>query len=533
MYRLGVFLPVKGDYYTEAVVKYLKEQDNFEVVFFNEVSNLRKKTNKKWTLGKFLFSLQLLLERLIFPKYSNPQKELTEFIDSVSSLHTFRKGIGTYLDADSIEYVKSLKLDLGLRLGFGILRGEILTIPKAGIWSFHHGDSRTLRGSPVGFWECCFKTPTISVTLQKINDSLDGGVVVGKSETNRHFSMLVNRRKAYDLSIALLKKEMSCFPGNNILPVPPYDREMLKISKLGPVIVYLRQFYHEISKKVLYRFLQNISIYPFHWELAIVEGDPLKARYDKFNRLTINRNSFSADPFAISLDNKTWIFYESYPYSSMKGKIDVGYLNELGELVHVGTALEKETHLSYPFLLKDGDDIYMIPESSEDKSLVIYKSVDFPLKWEVYDEGFKGESIIDCVVYRESNDNYWWFLNKKTSRDINDTELFIYNSCDLSLKNLKAHARNPVIINSTTGRNGGDIFMHDGDLVRTSQVNIDGVYGKAIAFNRIKLLNLEEYQEELIDIIRPNFDKNLVGLHHLSRINGDSFIIDVCYNTNF
>ena len=468
----------------------------------------------------------------MFHKYNNHEIELNRSYGDIKPLYTFRKGIGLYLDSASLEYVKSLNLDLALRLGFGILRGEVLTIPKAGIWSFHHGDSRILRGSPVGFWECVFKTPTISVTLQKINDSLDGGDIVGKSETNRHYSMLVNRRKAYDLSIALLKKEMSCFPDNTILPAPPYDREMLKISKVSPVLSYSLQFYYSLFKKVKYRILRIFSVHPFHWELAIVEGDPLKARYDKYTRLTINRDSFSADPFSIRFDDKTWIFYESYPYNTMKGKIDVGFINELGEFVYVGTALEDETHLSYPFLLKEGNEIYMIPESSEGKSLVIYKCVKFPLKWEVHDEGFKGEAILDCVVYKESHDCYWWFVNKKTSREINDSELYIYHSFDLGLQNLRPHTKNPVIINSRTARNGGDVFKNDGDLIRTSQVNTDGIYGRSIAFNRIKSLTLDDYQEEMIEIIRPNFDKSLVGLHHLSRINDDRFVIDLCYKTN-
>ena len=38
MYRLGVFLPVKGDYYTEAVIEYLKDQERFEIFLFHQRS---------------------------------------------------------------------------------------------------------------------------------------------------------------------------------------------------------------------------------------------------------------------------------------------------------------------------------------------------------------------------------------------------------------------------------------------------------------------------------------------------------------
>ena len=47
----------------------------------------------------------------------------------------------------------------------------------------------------------------------------------------------------------------------------------------------------------------------------------------------------------------------------------------------LGVVLEEDFHLSFPFVFKDGDDIYMVPESSKNSDIRLYKSVDFPLKW--------------------------------------------------------------------------------------------------------------------------------------------------------
>ena len=44
--------------------------------------------------------------------------------------------------------------------------------------------------------------------------------------------------------------------------------------------------------------------------------------------------------------------------------------------------LEEPWHLSYPFLIEWGGDIWMIPESSTNRDIAIYRAVDFPLKWE-------------------------------------------------------------------------------------------------------------------------------------------------------
>ena len=38
-----------------------------------------------------------------------------------------------------------------LRVGFNIIRGEILNVPKYGVWSFHHDDEVKYRGGPAGY----------------------------------------------------------------------------------------------------------------------------------------------------------------------------------------------------------------------------------------------------------------------------------------------------------------------------------------------------------------------------------------------
>ena len=54
---------------------------------------------------------------------------------------------------DDVRAIKGLNLDLLLRCGSGILRGEILNAARFGILSFHHADNRINRGGPAGFWE--------------------------------------------------------------------------------------------------------------------------------------------------------------------------------------------------------------------------------------------------------------------------------------------------------------------------------------------------------------------------------------------
>jgi len=80
------------------------------------------------------------------------------------------------LPEDAVERVA--ETDVAVRFGFGFLVGDALTAPEMGVLSFHHGDFREYRGQPMGFWEYVHGRPEAGVTLQRINEMLDGGEVV-------------------------------------------------------------------------------------------------------------------------------------------------------------------------------------------------------------------------------------------------------------------------------------------------------------------------------------------------------------------
>ena len=63
-----------------------------------------------------------------------------EQIDSLSVTPITKRFVHRF-PADAIDYLRERQLDVLVRFGFNILRGEILTVAKYGIWSYHHGDN--------------------------------------------------------------------------------------------------------------------------------------------------------------------------------------------------------------------------------------------------------------------------------------------------------------------------------------------------------------------------------------------------------
>lgn len=91
-------------------------------------------------------------------------------------------GIGNKLPSGIVQKLASM--DLAVRFGFGILKGEALQAPKYGVLSFHHDDLRKYRGRPAGFWEYLNGDQVGAVTLQRLNEKLDGGEIIELQEVD-------------------------------------------------------------------------------------------------------------------------------------------------------------------------------------------------------------------------------------------------------------------------------------------------------------------------------------------------------------
>ena len=68
-------------------------------------------------------------------------------------------------------------VDVAVRFGFGMLKGEALSAPTHGVLSYHLGDIREYRGQPGGFWEFLHGDDEMGVTVQRLTETLDGGEI--------------------------------------------------------------------------------------------------------------------------------------------------------------------------------------------------------------------------------------------------------------------------------------------------------------------------------------------------------------------
>ena len=439
-----------------------------------------------------------------------------------------------WFSQEDVERIRKHDIDVALRFGFRIIKGEALQIAKHGIWSFHHGDNLVNRGGPAGFWEVFEGNPITGSVLQILTEDLDNGKILCRSwaPTSDRFSVKANRNNYYWKSAPLMLvklrelhehgdvqslQENEFTPYSNRLYKMPTNRELL------PPLIRMAGRYVVSKLKDLTHFNQWVLAYRFKSN----PDDPNTTFY-RYKYLIPPKDRFWADPFPATVDGKYFIFFEEYIYGKGKGTIAVLGIDRSGVTKEPVTVLERPYHLSYPFIFEWRGEHYMIPDSSENKTVELYRCSSFPYKWELDRVLLEGISATDATLVEF--DGIWWMFVNVGAEGVSCPwdELHIYYS-DRPDGEWKPHPQNPVKLDVKSSRPAGRPFYWIGDLIRPAQ---DGSqrYGYAITFNKVVRLTKQEFSEEPVSKIYPNWDKRVIGTHTFNTA-ADLTVIDCLMTT--
>lgn len=482
----------------------------------------------------FIYKWQVELEEKFFKKPIFPEADsVRKILNQLPHvyLHPKKKNFVDFFDSKESNKVTEFGLDVLLRHEFGIIKGDILKAAKNGIWSFHHADNDINRGGPAGFWEARLRQDTMGITLQQLTAELDGGKIIDKAFFNNQFSFIKNKRKAQTYSAVLLLKHLRLLAIGKFSTQfsKTYSYPLYRRPGLYDTFGYLFAFYSFLFKKKKEELLARKFNLKLHsWSIAKGKGNFLEAPLFRVKELNVPKNSFWADPFLYRKDGRTYIYFEDFSYRTHQASISCGEL--IGnKLENIRPVLSEASHYSYPHLVEEDGQLYMIPETALSNRMEIYKCVEFPYKWEMYNSYFEGESIADVNYFEDKQGDRWLFLSKSQENNFDHcNELYIYKIDSLALNKVTPHQQNPVIIDSRKARNGGPIFTWNEVQYRPAQVNIKGIYGFGLKIHKIKSLSLENYEEEEVTEALPYFRKGLTGVHHLHQLK-DFFVIDLAH----
>jgi hypothetical protein len=476
-------------------------------------------------------SLAYILYQRFDQKKFSPEKDAFEEKDISTLFHAptllvspIQKKFSDTFPKEDVEKIRSYDLDILIRLGFRILRGDILRAAKCGIWSYHHGDNTVNRGGPAGFWEVMNQWDETGVILQILNEDLDNGIILHRAfSSTRKRSATENRNNYFWKAASILPhKAEECWRDG-------YESFVKKHRPLNehPGFYSQRLFTEPTNAEMVKGFLKLVGnkikleihhlFYQDQWILLFYLGKEaaLSTSFFRFKRMLPPKDRFWADPHVMQKEDKFYIFIEELIYQKKKGHISVIEMDEKGKYGAPRVVLDKPYHLSYPFVFEENGEWYMIPESHENKTIELYKCISLPDKWELQCILLKDTDAVDTTLWKKDGIYYLFTTLKAAPQSDEHDSLCIFYSSTLESNQWTPHPCNPIKNDIKKGRMAGKLFMHRENLYRPAQ---DGArhYGHSMHIQHITKLNTTEYEENTIASIQPEWDKDLLSTHTFS-----------------
>lgn len=453
-------------------------------------------------------------------------------------------GVISVLDVGRIQ---KYQLDVVIRFGKGFEVPKTLevfanSIAKHGIWSLDHAAD-----GPPGFWEVIEGQTTTASLLRILGDeSREEKVIYRSHAMTDPRSMKINRSNLYWKSCRFVSRKLkelhergrealesagqqpvhdSKLESGNAKAGHPrncgnstefrfqHGRGVPGNGKMGSLLFSFGRRFLAAKTNRLLRWDQ--------WVLAYQIGDdfqPSGVNLSRLQKIIPPRDRFWADPCPVKKDGKYYIFLEELVYQNRRGHLAVMEMSADGVYRAPVKILETGYHLSNPSIFEFQGCYYMLPETSRNKTLELYRCVEFPFRWELLQVMMEDVKAVDATVVEHRN-RWWMFVNLADGKvSDNYDELFLFHA-DTPLGPWHEHKQNPIKSDVRSARPAGRLFCWNGDWYRPAQ-DCSRRYGHAITINKIVRWDLDEYQEIEVAKILPEWGANLVGTHTFNQEGG-------------
>jgi hypothetical protein len=527
--RVGILLNKPAtSRWAYSMLEEIMQSDFSEIVLVIYNGDKRKRDKGKLTFRKIFLHFNYLLsyaydflDSTFFKAKPNALeiKDLKLLFCNMPSITVIpkSKGLWQWFPEEDIEKIKQNKVDVLLRLGFSILKGELLQCIPYGIWSLHHGDNKVNRGGPPGFWELYLKQPVTGSILQILSEKIDGGKLLYKSYAATHkYSVHLNKNAIYLKSAKFIIRKLKELHNSGFDFIQKenqhdfyfYDRPLYTRATNLQIVKFCLRLITEITYKGL---LQQVKRNQWFLLYGLSKNKEIYQSLRSFKKIIPPNDRFWADPCVIFKDNTYFIFVEEKLYSKKNAHISLIKMDEKGNWQKPEKILETDYHLSYPFVFEYENNFYMMPETKTKNTVELFKCTRFPDQWSFHATILPNIKAVDPTLFYHSG-KWWLFLNIADGNSISrNDEMFIFIS-DSPFGPFKEHKKNPVLSDVRRSRPAGKIFSYKNKIYRPSQ-DCSITYGYALRINEILVLTESEFVEKEIDLIEPLWDDNIHGIH--------------------
>jgi hypothetical protein len=256
---------------------------------------------------------------------------------------------------------------------------------------------------------------------------------------------------------------------------------------------------------------------PWFVALRRSRGSLVDGTMDGFAPLPMPGDRFYADPFLVPDGERLWLFFEDADRASGKGVIRCGQLRPDGTLGASHVVLECDYHLSYPFVFPRDGAWFMLPETSEHKSVELWRAEQFPWQWKLEKTLLADVTAVDPTLCEHAG-RLWLFTAMSESGGAAQDELFLF-SADALEGPWRPHPENPVVSDVRHARPAGPLFREGGELYRPGQ-DCSGRYGASFWIHRVDRLDERAYRETPVRRVEADWYPGLTATHTIHRAGG-------------
>lgn len=445
--------------------------------------------------------------------------------ESRKLIHVYRKASDNeeYLGIADITAIADFGADILLQLDQPKPPPGLSEAGKCGVLELIYSADTHAFGPRPGFWASYYRKNKTEFQIRHYLPGMSTGksILHGSFATRLLFSethqTVLRQANAQLVSIMLqMLRKVRTLPSRK-------ERDFDFSPDYAPSLTILLFYILKASYRITCKFLRRAFNVKQKWSLVLSAGPWTSTDNNGALRIEPPKGKFWADPFLLEEENRHYCFVEEYDYKSKKGHISVLSI-ENSKATLLGRCIEKSFHLSFPYIFRYDGHLYMCPEASASNEITLYRSEEFPLKWQTHSIAMKNVSAVDTMIF-EFEGNWWMFTNIDNSgaHDYGSALHIFFSKTPIDGK-WRAHAMNPIIVDSRGGRNGG-LIIDGGRIFRGAQIQGYDQYGQGLAINEITLLSESQYAETERKAFGPCRRNGIVGIHHISSI-GDLTIMD-------
>lgn len=403
---------------------------------------------------------------------------------------------------------------------------RVLENSSIDVWRYRHGIAKSDGTEADYFWELYDRNPVSTSAVETLNREGKVSAVLVESSAVTEIGWSVTKNRVAPLwkaSGLIMKCLRQLHGGNGTTEVACDEQPGLPERKTQmPTNAQMLRFFVRNSSRTAYRRLlySNLEAY---WFIAYrTNSEKFLSRVESFSPsgfrpIESPPGHFFADPFVWTRDGRSYIFIEDYICAKQKGVISV--LPVDGDRVGPPEqVLEQPYHLSYPCIFEHHGELYMIPETLNNRRVELYRAERAPFHWELVAVLKDNISAADTTPWME-NGIFYFFTSVAEEGVTANENLHLYYAESLTGKWME-HPDSPVCFDSRRSRSAGHLFRRNGRLIRPSQ-DCSVRYGFACQLNEIEKLSPERFLERPLNRIEPTWSKGLIGTHTL---NSDQYI---------